>query len=523
MKTTLLLSLLLTIGIGALAQGKDSVQVSTQVAQKGLNQIDSAQNRLHSKLDSLQVPGDSSVRTAALKADAIRADFQKKTDSLQNAYQQPINRLNDQKAAVQKKIDSLTHLRLPTDTYTAKLDSISRLGSAKTAELTRKVESLKDNATKKLKDLQLPAELQSQTAKLEQSINGFNIPIVNGKIPDVGINNPIPNVQIPGVGGLPSGSSSLPGLSGVGGNPVNVPGTPVGQPLPDVNQAIDPTKQLGEYGKEVQAISKGELPDAKSVEKTAENELNKSGQMKEITGQNTELEKYKKQLGSRPDSAMLNMAKDQIKTEAINHFAGKEEVLKGAMEKMSKLKSRYSEVKSMADLPKRLPNPLKGKPLIERLVPALTFQIINEKSVLLDINPSVAYKIYPKWKAGLGWTERITFNKWIPSVTERVYGLRSYQEVSLPKGFQVRADVEFVNALIPPLILSQTDFAKREWEWTFIVGLKKDFKVYKSIMGNVQTMYRIWSDHDKAPYPDRLMVRIGFEFPMRKKVKQEKK
>jgi hypothetical protein len=50
------------------------------------------------------------------------------------------------------------------------------------------------------------------------------------------------------------------------------------QSIPDVNKAINPTQQLGEYGKDVQAISKGELPDAKSVEKTAENELNKSRQ-----------------------------------------------------------------------------------------------------------------------------------------------------------------------------------------------------------------------------------------------------
>lgn len=523
MKTALLSFLILLLGTCAVAQVKDSVQISTQSTKEKLQRLDSTQYTLKSKLDSLQLPGDSASRAAVRKAEAIRNDFQTKTDSLQRAYQQPINQLNERKASLQQKIDSLNRLSLPTDTYTSQLDSVSRLSTAKTAELTQKVNALKDKATKSLKDLQIPTELQGQIAPLEQAISKFNIPIVNGKIPDVGINHPIPGVQLPGMSGLPSGAPSIPGVSGVGGNPVNIPGAPAGQSIPDVNQAINPTQQLGEYGKDVKALSRGELPDAKNVEKAAENELNKSGQMKEITGQNTELDKYKKQLGSRPDSAMLNMAKDQVKTEAVNHFAGKEEVLKGAMEKMAKLKSRYSEVKSMADLPKRLPNPLKGKPLIERLVPALTFQIINEKSVLLDINPSIAYRIYPKWKAGLGWVERITFDKWTPKVSERVYGFRTYNEVSLPKGFQVRGDIELVNALIPPLLLSQTELAKRDWEWSLIVGLKKDFKVYKSIMGNVQTMYRIWSDHDKAPYPNRLMVRIGFEFPMRKKVKQAKK
>ncbi|MFN7654911.1 MAG: hypothetical protein ACK5PC_16840 [Cyclobacteriaceae bacterium] len=520
MKTALLSFLILRLGMSAVAQVKDSVQISTEAAREKIKSLDSAQQQLKTKLDSLQLPVDSTARAAVRKAEAIRNDFQTKTDSLQRAYQQPINQLNERKASLQQKIDSLHRLQLPTDKYTSKLDSVNRLSTAKTAELMQKVDALKDKATKNLKDLQLPAELQGQTAPLEQAISKFNIPMVNGKIPDVGINNPIPGVQLPGMSVLPSGTPSIPVVNGVGGNPVNIPGAPVGQSILDVNQAINPTQQLGEYGKDVQAISKGELPDAKSIENKAENELNKSGQMKEITGQNTELDKYKKQLGSRPDSAMLNMAKDQVKTEAINHFAGKEEVLKGAMEKMAKLKSRYSEVKSMADLPKRLPNPLKGKPLIERLVPALSFQIINEKNILLDINPSIAYKIYPKWKAGLGWVERITFNQWTPKVSERVYGFRTYNEVSLPKRFQVRGDIELVNAFIPPLLLNQTELAKRDWEWNIIVGFKKDFKVYKSIKGNVQTMYRVWSDHDKAPYPDRLMVRIGFEFPMRKKVKK---
>ncbi|MFN8889481.1 MAG: hypothetical protein ACK5WF_18630, partial [Cyclobacteriaceae bacterium] len=303
MKTALLSFLILLLGIGSVAQVKDSVQISTQAAKEKLKLVDSAQNQLKTKLDSLQLPGDSTARAAALKAEAIRNDFQTKTDSLQRVYQQPINQLNERKASLQQKIDSLNRLNLPTDKYTSKLDSVSRLSTAKTAELTQKVNTLKDKATKSLKDLQMPSELQGQTAPLEQAISKFNIPMVNGKIPDVGINNPIPGVQLPGMSGLPSGTPSIPGVNGLGGNPVNIPGAPAGQSIPDVNQAINPTQQLGEYGKEAQALSKGELPDANSVVKAAESELEKSGQMKEITGQNTELDKYKKQLGSRPDSA----------------------------------------------------------------------------------------------------------------------------------------------------------------------------------------------------------------------------
>lgn len=39
-------------------------------------------------------------------------------------------------------------------------------------------------------------------------------------------------------------------------------------------------------------------------------------------------------------------AKEMVMKEATNHFAGKEEILKGAIDKMTKLKTKYSEVKS---------------------------------------------------------------------------------------------------------------------------------------------------------------------------------
>jgi hypothetical protein len=42
-------------------------------------------------------------------------------------------------------------------------------------------------------------------------------------------------------------------------------------------------------------------------------------------------------------------------TVAINHFAGKEEVLQAAMDKMSKLKQKYTELNNLKDVPKRKP------------------------------------------------------------------------------------------------------------------------------------------------------------------------
>jgi hypothetical protein len=498
-----------------------------QQIKSNTNKSDSTHQKIQSRLDTLQLPGDSTARAALLKAEIIRTDFQKRTDSLQRAYQKPINQIQASKLSLQHKIDSLKKLKLPTTRYTTKLDSVNKLAVRKVADMNQKIESLKSKAVNDLKKIQLPPNMQGQTDKLQQSISGYAIPIVNGKIPEVALGqSSIPSIQLPnGINDLPTGSTTVPSTRGIEGlNQLNLQSKSGNTNLPtDLNKTIGvPTEQIRDYKKEIEKVSKGELPDTKQVEQRAEEELKNRSEVKELTGQTSELDKYKKQFGSRPDSAMLSTAKEEMRTEAINHFAGKEEILKGAMDKMAKLKSRYSEVKSMADLPKRLPNPLKGKPLIERLVPAFTLHFMKDKNVLMDINPSIAYKIYPKWKAGLGWTERITFDNWKPTVTERVYGIRTYNEVSLPKGFQVRGDIEFLNAIIPPLLLSQNDKGIREWEWNIIVGLKKDFKIHKSLSGNVQTMYRVWSDHDKVPYPDRFIIRMGFELALKKKAKPTK-
>ncbi len=518
MKRALLLTFFLsTLGFAFAQVQIDSLKLPTKKVDNTINQIDSANNKLQSKIDRLKLPGDSTARSAYHKADSIHSGFQFKVDSLQLAYKKPFDKIDATSRSLQHKIDSLQTLKLPTDKLTAKLDSVKSLGTKKIAELNQKVEKLKGKATESLKSLNLPPEMQGPVDKLQQSVGSYKIPMVNGKIPDLGIGGTkIPGLEIPKGMNAPSlGNTKIPGVEGVG-------------EIKELKNLTNETKELskltgeaGKYGKDIQNISKGKLNEVKNLDKTAEEEAKKMVGSKELDGMTGDLEKYKKQLGGRPDSAALSMAKQEAKEmvmkEATNHFAGKEEILKGAMDKMAKLKTKYSEVRSMADLPKGYQNPLKGKPFIERLVPALTLHFMSEKNFLIDINPSVAYRIFPRLKSGIGWNERITFASWVPSITDRVYGLRNYTEFTLPKGFQARADIEYLNAIIPPLLINTTDTGKRDWEWSLVVGLKKDFKIAKSLSGNVQTMYRVWSDHDKVPFPDRLTIRMGFELQMRKR------
>ena len=522
MKSALLsIFILLSYQAGFSQSINDSLRLPTKRIDNITIQLDSANGKLSAKLDSLQLPGDSTVRASYHKVDSVRSAFQSKADSLQLTFQKPINQLNETQGLLQRKIDSLRALKLPTIELTQKLDSVSNLSKKKIGEMKSEVEKLKSKATDGLNSLDLPPEVKEHTDKVQQSLSSYQIPTVNGIIPNIGGGSSgLPGVNLPEglnaptLGGANLLSTSAPALSGLGSIDDITKGT---------KEITDLTKEAGNYGKDIQNISKGNLSDAKSLEKKATDELKNVEGLKEIDGKKTELEKYKKQLAN-PDSIALSAAKEQAKEmvmkEATNHFAGKEDILKGSMDKMTSLKSKYSEVKSMADLPKRLPNPLKGKPLRERLVPALTLQIMTQKNVLLDLNPSIAYRISPRFKSGIGWVERITFDDWKPTIPERVFGLRNYTEFLLPRGFQARADIEWLNAILPPLIINTGDLGKRDWEWSALIGLKKEFKISKTVVGNVQTMYRLWSDKDKVPFPDRLNIRIGFEFPMKKKVKK---
>jgi hypothetical protein len=77
-----------------------------------------------------------------------------------------------------------------------------------------------------------------------------------------------------------------------------------------------------------------------------------------------------------------------------------------------------------------------------------------------------------------------------------------------------------LNADIPPqLVMNPSDNGNREWVWSAFVGIKKDFTVFKNIKGNTEALFNLYDQQNKSPYPDKFVVRFGFEFPMKKRLK----
>ena len=83
------------------------------------------------------------------------------------------------------------------------------------------------------------------------------------------------------------------------------------------------------------------------------------------------------------------------------------------------------------------------------------------------------------------------------------------------KGFSGRLEVEVMNT--PVRVPPSQDFATQEWVWSAMAGLKKEYKISKSLRGNAQVLYNLFNPHYKSPYTDRLNMRIGIEYKIQKK------
>ncbi|MCC6836229.1 MAG: hypothetical protein IT213_14675 [Cytophagales bacterium] len=464
-------------------------------------QVDSLFRKLDP--DSLFILKPDTLLTIKIKkADSITLAFQSKADSIQHSYQQKLNKINAARNKLQQKIDSLNNLKLPTEKLTKQVDSLNQLQTQKLSEVTTKVNNLKTKATKSLDEINLPQELQGPVNNLKQSINGFSLPGTNANNLTIG-NLDLPNLT----------NTQLPTLTD------QIKLDPSLKDFSELHQLNGFGDNLGTIAEDFKQLTHSNLNEIKSVDKLVENKVAGIEGMEQLQEGKTLMEKAK------PDSAALaNMAKEVVQEQILNaaqdHFAGKEAVLQQAMDKMSKLKNRYSEVKSMAELPKRLPNPLKGKPFIERLVPGISFQIQKSQYFLLDVNPSLQYKIRPRLSAGIGWNERLPFDGLkITADNQRIYGPRAIVQFRWTKGIIFTLQPEVMNTTIPPQLASHLGYdpTYRKWITSIFAGIKKEFTVYKSVKGYSELLYNFRDKDGMSPFANKASVRFGFEFPMKKR------
>jgi hypothetical protein len=484
-----------------------------------------AQQRLDSLLQTPAAAVDS-LKVPSNPLDSVQTSFYHGADSLKQSYRNRMASLDSSRNRVQSHIDSLNSLSLPTDKYTGKLDSINAKQASLAAELDQKIGGLKAKTVGKLEKLELPDETRSQLASVTKDINGFKLPVKDLNIPNANL----PDSPLKSLDGLNTSIDSPIGKIGElgkvgdlgkigGGNLPSIPGAD--------GQLGDLSKITGQAGD-----LKGKIPgDIKNVNDIPQGLENKAGDLSGVGDIKKQADGIDPNLGKVNDlakdpAAAKDQALQQVKQKAVDHFAGKEKQLQEAMDKMSKLKQKYSSLNSLSEIPKKRPNEMRGKPFIERLLPGIALQIQKGgDNLMVDFNPYAGYRMTGRLTTGLGWNQRVGYDtrdhNFSPEV--RIFGPRVFGEYKLGKGFSPRLEAELMNTYVPPMVrIIWNEDHGRQWVPGVFVGMKKEFRISKGVRGTSMVMLRTFNSNHKSPYSDVLNVRFGFEFPMRKKSAKQK-
>ena len=202
---------------------------------------------------------------------------------------------------------------------------------------------------------------------------------------------------------------------------------------------------------------------------------------------------------------------NKAKVLATNHFAGHEEELKSAMDKVAKLKAKLKETDEVVTLLRNRQTVKQKRPLMERFRPGITVQLSKANAVRFDFNPYITYQVFSPIFVGLGWNQRAVFDHSSRELvnSERVFGPRLFFDYSLKKGFVPHFEIEYLNA--PVKRLPDNLLSERQWVWTSMVGMKKEYRISKSLQGNVQVLYNIFDFKHESPYENKLNVRMGID------------
>jgi hypothetical protein len=478
----------------------------------------SAAAKTHSLYDSLQKR--SQIRFAA---DSFRITSWSDTLSSKINTKFSLDSLN-----YQNKIDSLRGLGLPDNQYTRKLDSLRQRKETLLTEVKSKKESMLSKTRGRMEEWRnkiaektggkLPGDLPG-TERLPISIPGSDLA---GNLPDINTSLPTDDLNLQELPSMPE--LKMPELENIGLSP-DLSSLNKTVSFEKIDQLGDLQEKLGGATDQLSALKDIQTNPNMAVE-TAVTKLDEAGALKEqLDGadalKNNEFMETAEKL--KDPAAMQEEVKEVVVQKAVNHFAGKEEVLQQAMDKMAKYKQKYESLNSLSDIKKRPPNPMKGKPFIERLVPGVALQVLKNEDLLLDVNPYAGYRITGRLTSGIGWNQRIGYSldeNYFTSAAV-IYGPRIFAEFKTWRGFVVRAEGEVMNTFVPARILPRTtDNGGRAWIKSAFVGIKKEYRFLNTVKGTAFVMFRLYDDGNRSPYGDVVNSRFGFEFPLKKKPKK---
>ena len=478
----------------------DSLSRVSLAIEKYSRKVDNIQNKfsLGQVFNSSKTLNTDSVPLLKLKGNASHAlEKTHQVDSLQHVLSTKLDSLKSKikdPLALQKKTDSIQAL------YTNVVGKRLLILKEKGAILSKEEKNFLQQSGMPAVDLNLP--------KLPK----VNVP--NSSLPDGSLNNL--DVRAPDVS-LPSTTANtnlqLPELGRI--DLPEIPG------LQQVDKIKDVTGELklisgkaGEYLKDAKQIKEEGLNGSKNVDKLAEDGLKNIDEVqaiqKEISGadklkqlQQLELDKITNAQQLR-DHASSKMAMDKI--------LSNEDLVKAQITKMSKYKKKFDSLPDMRYVPKFKPNSMKGKPLKERLVPGVLFQILSEdKQTSWFVAPELLYKFSGTFSGGVGGVYRLQYTKSPKMIWDNpLYGYKLIAQAKAYKEFYVRTEWENINSVVP-IIVTNGDPQNRTWSSNWLVGVGRVQKISLRLNGYFWACYNL--THDPLDtFKNKVYVKTGIQF-----------
>lgn len=427
-------------------------------------------------------------------------------DSMQRVADQVVEKFRQQEELLQHSIDSLNALNIPADKIHNKLDSLEILSKQKLSDISDSVSNWYRNSMTKLESLHLSPDVQQRVQhRLSQIVSNADVPLLNTtgsiRLPPIDahlkdMTNLLPNEMSTSPG------LNLPGKTDLFGSIAAIPELPS-----DLNIAI-PANQV----MDVATLAEQQVANTALAQSVA-SEIGTAGDALPVV---TDLN----------EDALKEVTLTKVKEEFVDHFSGREAEIKGAMNLISKYKAKFSSLKSLDEIPKKKPNPMRELVFGSRLVPGMVMQIQRKGDVLgIDFNPYTGFRFTEEITFGAGWNQRLGYDtraKSFANAESVIFGPRLFSEYRLSRGFSPRVIVEAMNTYVPSSLTKRYhDSRSRQWIFGVFVGLKKDYTLVRNVRGVAEVTFRLYDAQDRSPYGDVVNARFGFEIPSKPKQKKQ--
>ena len=448
-----------------------------------------------SLIQKVKQPADSILTSQNKKLDSLQYEFNLSAQRFQESYKPQLLILSKNLAKLNQKKDSLTHRMLPATFLSHQIDSLVQARTKSLRELQSKIEKTKKETLTKIPSLHLPPEATHEIDAFTKSINGFTFP----NIPSWDL----PQLEVSSV--LSSGLS-LPNI-----NNYSLQNLHLNKLRPPSFAAMETA--LSSRIKEVQNV-KNRVVSQKAIEEGVLKVAEENAEIKSFLKEKGNVANLEKQISEIKNKKSIDsMAMEQLKP-SLNHFEGKGQELRSAMTSISKIKDNYADVTSLANLPRKPPNELKGKPWQERTIVGLNYFILTKNSLFADFNPYIGWRFNPKITAYLGWNERMSLRPFLQTTTyDRVYGVRGAVSYTWQHGISFTVAPEVMSAYVPTdLTLDQKNKAL---VWGAYTGVRKNYPLGKKFTCYSEVLYNFNYKSQKNIYNDRVVFRFGMEFKLR--------